>query len=638
MIVDGHPTAIQSQVVAGGIDVEACYRYTVAHQTSEGGFCFYAYRPWGVEEPNAPDTRAAVAILALMEKPVPERERCLAWLRAQQEQDGGYSTLIIGHAVLKALRQLGSGPALNPRSFLDRTAASLGLTEPGAKPTRWISGALKCVELRSDWGLAPGAQIRTSIATMLGRLRTGDGGYGASGSSLPETAAAVALSDALGLGAGREDVMAYVRQCERPPFGLNVAPSAVSSDLESQCGGLWLLRRFGARPRDPGLIRKFVALCQRGAGGFGRTPGVTPRASGRSYGPPTPSLLAAGGAVRPGTGAPGAGGGGRSALFNGHLDVVSPEPKELWDSDPFDPRVRDGWLYGRGGGDMKGGVAAMTYAAHAVAKAGFALQAPVTLEAVIEEECCGNGALACLAAGHDAEAVLIPEPFGPTLYTAQLGVLWFKVALYGASSHVQETAAGTNAIEKSYPLIAALRRLEEELNAEERPAAYRDVPHPINLNIGSFRGGDWPSTVPAAAEFHGRLSFFPGTSYAAIRRRIEQAVAAAAGEDPWLARHPPQVGFYGFRSEGHIVERTQPVLATLNGCHRALTGADAKSYVSTCTTDLRAFHFFGRAKGTCYGPVAENIHGANERVEIGSILQVARSYALFLARWCRLSD
>ena len=76
---------------------------------------------------------------------------------------------------------------------------------------------------------------------------------------------------------------------------------------------------------------------------------------------------------------------------------------------------------------MKAGVAAMTYALHAVERAGFGLRAPVTLEAVIEEECCGNGALACLEAGYDAEAVLIPEPFGPTLYTAQVGVLWFKV-------------------------------------------------------------------------------------------------------------------------------------------------------------------------------------------------------------------
>lgn len=330
--------------------------------------------------------------------------------------------------------------------------------------------------------------------------------------------------------------------------------------------------------------------------------------------------------------------GGRSALFNGHLDVVSPEPAHLWDGDPFAPVIRDGWLYGRGGGDMKGGVAAMTYALHAVEKAGFGLRAPVTLEAVIEEECCGNGALACLAAGHDAEAVLIPEPFGPTLYTAQVGVLWFKVRLRGAPSHVQATAAGTNAIEKSYPVIAALRRLEEEMNRDERPAPYTDLEHPLNLNIGIFEGGDWPSTVPAEATFHGRLSFFPGTPYAEVCRRIEEAVAKAAREDPWLVKNPPQVEFYAFRSEGHTIDRQHPVLDTLNGCHRDLVGSDAESYVSTCTTDLRAFHFFGRGEGTCYGPVAENIHAGNERVNIESLQQVARAYALFLARWCRLQD
>jgi acetylornithine deacetylase len=329
--------------------------------------------------------------------------------------------------------------------------------------------------------------------------------------------------------------------------------------------------------------------------------------------------------------------GGRSALFNGHLDVVSPEPLALWESDPFAPVRRDGWLYGRGAGDMKAGVAAMTYALAAVERAGFGLRAPVTLEAVIEEECCGNGALACLAAGYDAEAVLIPEPFGPTLYTAQVGVMWFKVHLRGKPGHVLAAAAGANAIEKSWPVMAGLRRLEAEMNSEPRPAPYDALDHPLHLNIGIFEGGDWPSTVPAAAEFHGRLSFFPGMGYAAVCRRIEASVAKAAQEDPWLADNPPTVEFYGFRSEGHTIERSHPVLDTLNGCHRDLSGRDAETYVSTCTTDLRAFHHFGRARGTCYGPVAENIHGANERVDIASIVQTARTYALFLARWCGLA-
>ncbi len=329
--------------------------------------------------------------------------------------------------------------------------------------------------------------------------------------------------------------------------------------------------------------------------------------------------------------------GGRSALFNGHLDVVSVEAAG-WSRDPFDPVIKDGWLYGRGSGDMKSGVVAMTYAVKAIDAAGFGLNAPVTIETVVDEECCGNGALSCLVAGYDADAVLIPEPFGPTLYTAQVGVLWFKIAIKGKPVHVLSAPAGTNAIEKAYPLIQALRQLESELNEENVPDVYRDVKHPINLNIGIFSAGDWPSTVPASAELHGRLSYFPGTSFEQIAERIKATITAASKNDEWLKEFQPEVSFYGFRSDGHIIPAATPALKVLSDCHQSLTGKPAQEYISTCTTDLRAFHHYGRSQGTCFGPVAHSIHGADECVEIESVLHTARSYALFLAAWCGLKE
>jgi acetylornithine deacetylase len=69
-----------------------------------------------------------------------------------------------------------------------------------------------------------------------------------------------------------------------------------------------------------------------------------------------------------------------------------------------------------------------------------------------------------------------------------------------------------------------------------------------------------------------------------------------------------------------------------------LAGKQAREYVATCTTDLRAFHFYGAGQATCFGPVAENIHGANERVDIDSVIHTARAYALFLSRWCGLAE
>lgn len=336
-------------------------------------------------------------------------------------------------------------------------------------------------------------------------------------------------------------------------------------------------------------------------------------------------------AVRPADGT-----GGQAALFNGHLDVVSPEPLEQWSRDPYDPQVRDGWLYGRGSGDMKAGVAAMTYALAAVDKAGLGLDAPVGVQGVIEEECTGDGALACLLAGHDAPAVLIPEPFGPTILTHQVGVLWFRVGVGGTPSHVLATSGGVNAIEKCFALVQALRALEEQMNQEPCPG-YESGAHPFNLNLGIIQGGDWPSTVPASAAFHCRLGYAPGVGFIQAAARVEAALDRAAQADPWLRQHPPTLQFYGFRSDGFALNRQTPALRLLGDCHRQLHGAEAPSYSATCTTDARAFNLYGQGVATCYGPVAQNIHAGDERVSIASMLDTAKVYALFLARWCGLA-
>ena len=53
---------------------------------------------------------------------------------------------------------------------------------------------------------------------------------------------------------------------------------------------------------------------------------------------------------------------GRSLFLQGHLDVVPAGPSDMWSSPPFDSVVRDGWMYGRGSGDMKSGTVAALFA------------------------------------------------------------------------------------------------------------------------------------------------------------------------------------------------------------------------------------------------------------------------------------
>lgn len=81
------------------------------------------------------------------------------------------------------------------------------------------------------------------------------------------------MATALGLPVGRE-VLAYARQCEAPPFGFNITPVGAGSNLETLLSGMRILRYYGVEPSYMEEIRRYVAACQTGTGGFGRAPGA----------------------------------------------------------------------------------------------------------------------------------------------------------------------------------------------------------------------------------------------------------------------------------------------------------------------------------------------------------------------------
>jgi acetylornithine deacetylase len=332
-----------------------------------------------------------------------------------------------------------------------------------------------------------------------------------------------------------------------------------------------------------------------------------------------------------------AGAGGRSLILNGHIDVVPPAAEHLWTHPPF-RAVRDGdWLYGRGAGDMKAGLAAMTGALRALRQAGFRPAAPVQLQSVVEEECTGHGALQCLLDGHRAEACVITEPHPDHLTVSQVGVLWFHVDLDGVPAHAARAdRLGFNAIEAALAMIEALRELEAELNAEP-PPPYDSFAHPINLNVGVVAGGDWPSTVAASCTLSCRLALFPGEDPDALRRRVEASVERAASGDERLAGGRARVRYDGFSCEGSVVDASEPVVGELRAAYARVHGKAPELVPTTATTDARHFVRAG-VPAVCFGPRAEQIHGIDERVSLSSMIETAQVLALFVRDWCGTAD
>jgi acetylornithine deacetylase len=330
---------------------------------------------------------------------------------------------------------------------------------------------------------------------------------------------------------------------------------------------------------------------------------------------------------------PAAGAPGRSLILNGHIDVVPTGPLDMWSTPPFVPEIRGGWMHGRGAGDMKAGLAANLFALDALTRLGLAPAGDVYLQSVVEEECTGNGALACLERGYRADAVIIPEPMGKELMSAQVGVIWFQVKLRGRPAHVAVAGTGANAIEACYPIMQALHRLEHEWNERGHPA-FAGHAHPINFVVSRIDGGDWTSSVPAWSTFDMRISLFPGMALEQVRAEVEGCIAAAAAADPYLVANPPQVVYHGFMAEGWELPAGTEAQAVLAQCHGTVTGKPLATGPSTGTTDARFFGLYGGMPALVYGPTAERIHAFDERVELESIRRVTQTIALFIANWC----
>jgi succinyl-diaminopimelate desuccinylase len=178
------------------------------------------------------------------------------------------------------------------------------------------------------------------------------------------------------------------------------------------------------------------------------------------------------------------GGPGPTLCFAGHTDVVPPGPREKWASDPFEPAVRDGLLYGRGAADMKSGVAAMTTAAEAFVAANPRFAGAIGFVVTSDEEGPSvdgtRRVLDALAArGERIEACVVGEPssqrdFGDTARIGRRGSLTGRLTVRGIQGHVAYPDRARNPIHAVLPAFAELAaRRWDAGNAHFPPTSFQ---------------------------------------------------------------------------------------------------------------------------------------------------------------------
>jgi acetylornithine deacetylase len=321
------------------------------------------------------------------------------------------------------------------------------------------------------------------------------------------------------------------------------------------------------------------------------------------------------------------------------MDVVPADDASQWTTPPFEPTVVDGWLVGRGAGDMKAGFAAGLLALWALdeVRPGW-LTGGLSFVAAIEEEATGNGSLAAIRAGHVADAALLLEPTDLDILLGGISLIWVSIEIDGLAGHAEAALKSVNPILGAYPVLTALQSLEEEMNADHRAGtnadpAFAAISHPYNVNVGKLHAGDWASSVPAVARLDVRVGHPAAWSSDEAFARVQDAVRGALAGDEWFVEHPPKFALTGYRVQRYMQDAQADVVERLAGAHEALHGSRPETVAIGSTTDARYYVNQAKMPALAYGPRTRNMHGTDEAVELASIIECAKVVARFLADW-----
>jgi len=328
-------------------------------------------------------------------------------------------------------------------------------------------------------------------------------------------------------------------------------------------------------------------------------------------------------------------GGGRSLLFNGHVDVIPPGPMDKWSCPPWSGEIRDNRLYGRGASDMKSGLAAMTMAMDALIRAGVDLKGDVLLEYTVDEELSGNGTLACVMEGYRADAGICCETSSLHVQPACIGRIWFEIGITGKPAGIQRRFEGVSAIEKGYAVARAVSNLEAIRIHDVRHPLYPDNRSSLPCMVTVFESGSFPSAFPDSCLLKGSIASLPGERTEAVKQQLLDHLELFARTDPWLRDHPPAVTFKGYCGDSAEIPADHPIVTTLTQHMQSVTGKRPPVTGRQGAADTRYLIQYGETPTVIFGPgPTEQMHATDEWVDLDDLIVGTKALALTIMDWC----
>jgi acetylornithine deacetylase len=326
-----------------------------------------------------------------------------------------------------------------------------------------------------------------------------------------------------------------------------------------------------------------------------------------------------------------------SIILNAHVDVVTPEPLDQWQHDPWGGEVIDNRMYGRGAADDKSGLVANFFALKALKMAGIDPGGTVMLQSVIEEEEGGAGTLACLMEGYTADGMIVTEP-SPWINIALAGIIMCEIKVKGKAAHPAQSHLGINAISKMIPIYQALEKLDAQRKAEVKFDLFETDGAPAcHLVIGTFKAGDIITKVAGEAEIGCRIGIVPGENFEDMKNTLETLVSQIAEKDPWLSEHRPTIHWRDFQAEPYYLDPEHAFVKSVTNSIQNYSEikTEVKPVGVPWTEDTRFSQYFG-FPALSFGAKGGSFHGVDEFVEIDSVVETAKAIAAATLDWCAM--
>ena len=308
----------------------------------------------------------------------------------------------------------------------------------------------------------------------------------------------------------------------------------------------------------------------------------------------------------------------------GHTDVVPTGPLAGWQSDPFTPALRDGYLYGRGAADMKGSLAAFV-----VAVEGFLVDCPRPAGSIAllitsdEEGPSVDGTVRVVerlaSAGTAIDYCIVGEPssdarLGDTIKNGRRGTLSGTLTVRGIQGHIAYPQLARNPIHLAAPALAELAAMHWDDGNEYFPPTSFQV---SNIHAGTGAGNVIPGTLEAMFNFRYATASTRDSLVARLtalldRHGLDYDIAWTGHGEPFLT------------PRGRLVDLASEAI-------REITGVEPALSCSGGTSDGR---FIARIcpEVVEIGPVNATIHKLNERVLASDLESLAAIYRALLGR------